>query len=208
MPAAVPIVYLPGGAGRSSFWRPVADRLWRQGAPVVLGYPGYGDVPPDPTIASLDGYFLALLGGLPARFHLVAQSMGSVLALRAAIDAPERIAGLVLCAPSGGVDVRALGAAEWRASFVEEHAALPTWFVDDRSDFTDRLHSIGARTLILSGDDDPLSPVAVGEFFRARIPGAELEVLARGGHWFALEQPDHVAERVGRFLLSATPSFP
>jgi pimeloyl-ACP methyl ester carboxylesterase len=157
-------------------------------------------VPADPTIGSLDDYFRVLLGILPVRFHVVAQSMGSVLALRAVLEAPERVARLVLCAPSGGVDVRALGAAEWRASFLEEHPALPRWFVDDRSDFTDRLRAIGAPTLILSSDRDALSPVAVGEFFRGRIPGAGLHVLSGATHWFALEQPDAVAERLGQFL--------
>ncbi len=54
---SLPIVYLPGGGGRSSFWRPVADRLWRRGAPVVLGYPGFGDVPPDPSLRSLSDLY-------------------------------------------------------------------------------------------------------------------------------------------------------
>ena len=79
--STVPIVYLPGAGGRSSFWRPVADRLWRHGAPIVLGYPGFGDVPPDPSLGSLDDLYRAIRSILPQRFHLVAQSMGNVLAL-------------------------------------------------------------------------------------------------------------------------------
>ena len=84
----LPIVYLPGGGGRArSSWRPVADRLWKRGAPIVFGYPGFGDVPPDaePALARRS---LLKLGPrrCSERFHLVAQSMGGVLALRMALS--------------------------------------------------------------------------------------------------------------------------
>jgi pimeloyl-ACP methyl ester carboxylesterase len=195
-----PIVYLPGGGGRSSFWRPVADRLWRRGAPIVLGYPGFGDAPADPSLRTLDDLYGALLAVLPHRFHLVAQSMGNVLALRMAIENPGRVASLVLCAVSGGVDVRRLGGAEWRESLRAEQPGVPTWFIDDASDFTQRLSSIGISTLVLSGDADPLSPVRVGEFVRDHIPSAELCVVSGAGHWMAHDEPDRVAPLIDRFL--------
>lgn len=196
----VPIVYLPGGGGRSSFWRPVADRLWRRGAPVVFGYPGFGDVPADPALRTLSDYYAALLAVLPPRCHLVAQSMGNVLALRAAIEHPDRIASLVLCAVSGGVDVRSLGGAEWRASLRAEQAHAPSWFIDDASDFTERLATVRIPALVLSGDADPLSPVRVGEFLRDRLPSATLSVVAGGTHTMAHDEPDRIAEGIGSFL--------
>lgn len=198
----LPIVCLPGGGGRSSFWRPVADRLWRVGAPIVLGYPGFGDAPADASLRSLSDLYAALLDVLPARFHLVAQSMGNVLALRAAIEHPERVAGFVLCAVSGGLDVRALGANDggWRDSFRAEHPSAPTWFVDDATDFTDHLALIRAPTLVLSGDRDPISPVRVGEFLRDKIPSAELHVVTGGTHWMAQDEPDRIADAIGSFL--------
>jgi pimeloyl-ACP methyl ester carboxylesterase len=193
----IPIVYLPGGGGRSSFWRPVGDRLWRLGAPIVLGYPGFGDVPPDPSIHSTDDLYGALFAILPERVHLVAQSMGNVFALRAAIEAPRRVASLTLCTVSGGVDVRALGGAEWRESLKRELPDAPTWFIDDRSDFTSRLGEVRAPTLVLSASADPLSPIAVGEFLVARIPPAKLEIIQGGTHSVALEEPDRVAALIG-----------
>jgi pimeloyl-ACP methyl ester carboxylesterase len=196
----LPIVYLPGGGGRSSFWRPVADRLWRVGAPVVLGYPGFGDVPADPSIGSLDELYAALLAALPPRVHLVAQSMGNVLALRAAIEQPARVASVTLCAVSGGIDVRALGAVEWREELRAERPEAPTWFIDDASDFTAKLAALRAPALVLSGDRDPLSPVGVGEWLAAKLPAAERHVVEGGGHWMALEQPDAVAALIGSFL--------
>ncbi len=106
--------------------------------------------------------------------------MGNVLALRLALDHPGRVAGLVHCALSGGVDVRALGGAEWRPSLRVEQPSAPTWFIDDDSDFTDRLASIGVPALVITGDADPLSPVAVGEFVRDKIPLAALRVVSGG----------------------------
>ncbi len=215
---ALPIVYLPGAAGRSSFWRPVGDRLCRLGAPIVLGYPGFGDVPPASgktasgttyETESLDGYYRSLLEILPARFHLVAQSMGNVLALRLALEtrADGRVASLVLCALTGGVDVRALGGTEWRDSYRRERASLPQWFADDTSDFTQRLPELALPVLALSGDADPLSPPAVGTFLAARLPNADAHIVAGGTHSMAEELPDLVADRIGSFLLGcAKPS--
>ena len=200
--ALLPIVYLPGGGGRSSFWRPVADRLWRHGAPMVFGYPGFGDVPADPSLRSLSDLYDALLAVLPERFHVVAQSMGSVLALRAVVEHPERVASLVLCAVSGGIDVRGLGGAEWRHSLRAEQPAAPTWFADDASDFTERLGAIGVPALVIAGEADPLSPVAVGEFLRDRMPAAILQVVSGGTHAMALEEPDRIAALMGPFLRS------
>jgi pimeloyl-ACP methyl ester carboxylesterase len=196
----LPIVYFPGAGGRSSFWRPVADRLWRHGAPIVLGYPGFGDVPADDTLHTLGDLHAALLAVLPPRFHLVAQSMGNVLALRAAIEQPGRVASLTLCAVSGGVDVKRLGGAEWRVSLRGEQPQAPTWFIDDASDFTEQLPSLRVPALVIAGEADPLSPVAVGEFVRDRIPSAALHVVERGSHSTAYDEPDRVAPVVGRFL--------
>jgi pimeloyl-ACP methyl ester carboxylesterase len=199
---SLPIAFLPGGGGRSSFWRPVADRLWRRGAPVVFGYPGFGDVPADPSLRSLDDLYEALLATLPDRFHLVAQSMGNVLALRTLVEHPERVASYVGCAVSGGIDVAALGAAEWRSWLRSEQPAAPSWFYDDASDFTMRLGSIEAPVLVLGGDADTLSPPAVGEFLRDHIPAASLHVIHGGDHSMAYDEPDRVAAPIAAFLTS------
>jgi pimeloyl-ACP methyl ester carboxylesterase len=196
----LPIVYWPGGGGRSSFWRPVADRLWRRGAPIVFGYPGFGDAPPDPTLKSLPDLYEALLSVLPPRFHLVAQSMGNVLALRAALEHPGRVASLVLCAVSGGIDVRGLGGAEWRESLRADQPHAPSWFIDDRSDFTDRLATLEIPALVIAGEHDPLSPVRVGEFLRDRLPSATLIVVAGGTHAMAHDEPDRIAALIEPFL--------
>ncbi len=168
---------------------------------MVFGYPGFGDAPADETLASLPDLYHALLAVLPSRFHVVAQSMGNVLALRMAIEHPQRVASLVLCAVSGGVDIAGLGGAAWRETLRAAQPSAPTWFIDDASDFTDSLGSVRVPARVLSGDRDPLSPVRVGEFLCARMPHAELRVIAGGTHGMAEDEPDRVAPLIADFLV-------
>ncbi|TMA45355.1 MAG: alpha/beta fold hydrolase [Deltaproteobacteria bacterium] len=63
-----------------------------------------------------------------------------------------------------------------------------------------RLRRVRARTLVLWGRQDGLVPLVYGERYRARIPGAVLEVLDRCGHLPPIERPAEFAEAVLRFL--------
>ena len=63
-----------------------------------------------------------------------------------------------------------------------------------------RLGRVTAPTLVLWGREDGLVPLVYGERYRARIPGARLEVLERCGHLPAIERPAEFAEAVLGFL--------
>ena len=196
-----PLVFLPGAGGSASFWRPVADRLADLGRAHLFGYPGFDGVPSDSSIESLDDLFRWLVERLPpGPSHVIAQSMGGVLAARLAIERAELVAHLVLVATSGGIDAARLGAADWRADFSAAHPDVPTWFVDDRTDLTDRLREIRAPTLLLWSDADPISPPAVAQHLLTRIPGARLVTIAGGNHGFASERPDEVASIIRSHL--------
>jgi pimeloyl-ACP methyl ester carboxylesterase len=195
------LVFLPGAAGRESFWRPVADRLADLGDATVLGYPGFGGVPVDPAVRSLDDLFHWVVERLPpGASDVIAQSMGGILAVRLAAERPERVSRLVLVATSGGVDVRRLGAAEWRHAYRATLPDVPGWFVDDRTDLTDRLAAVRAPTLLLWSDADPISPPSVARFLAGRIAGARVVTVAGGTHSFASERPDEVASIVRAHL--------
>ncbi|KAA2235497.1 bifunctional 3-oxoadipate enol-lactonase/4-carboxymuconolactone decarboxylase PcaDC [Salinarimonas soli] len=67
-------------------------------------------------------------------------------------------------------------------------------------DLRERISGIAAPTLILAGADDPATPVAHMEEIRARIPDAELVVIPRAAHLFAVERPDVTASHLLAFL--------
>jgi pimeloyl-ACP methyl ester carboxylesterase len=101
--AGATIVLLHAGVCDRRSWREVGARLGDAGRDVVAyDRRGFGDVPPagapfrhvDDVIAVLD----AVSPDAPA--SLVGSSMGGQVALDAALEAPERIAGLVLLAPA------------------------------------------------------------------------------------------------------------
>jgi pimeloyl-ACP methyl ester carboxylesterase len=191
-------VYLPGALGSADFWAPVAERLVDLGPAVRLGWPGFGDEPLDPgvrSVSELVGWTLARMP--PGASDVVAQSMGGVVATLLALEHPERVRRLVLCATSGGIDVTALGAADWRAGY---DSALPDWFVVDRTDLTERLSTLRAPTLVVYGDADPLCPEAVARALVARIPEATLACVRDGRHAMARDRPGEVAALVRQHL--------
>ncbi|HSN13185.1 MAG TPA: alpha/beta hydrolase, partial [Anaeromyxobacteraceae bacterium] len=61
----VPMVFLPGAYGRTTFWRPVAGRLADVGPATLVAYPGFGDEPPAPGVHDVDDLYRWLLGRLP-----------------------------------------------------------------------------------------------------------------------------------------------
>ena len=196
-----PLLFLPGASGRAAFWSPVAGRLTALGPATTITWPGFAGAPPEPSVGSLDDLFSWLVARLPpGRAHVVAQSMGGVLALRLALDRPERVDRLVLCATSGGLDVASLGAADWRPEYRASLPDVPPWFLADRTDLSARLGEVRARTLLLWSDADPVSPLAVGRALQARLPDARLAVFPGGDHLFAEQRAPEVAEAVRRFL--------
>jgi pimeloyl-ACP methyl ester carboxylesterase len=74
------------------------------------------------------------------------------------------------------------------------------WFVDDRTDFTDRLTEIRAPTLLVWSDADPISPPAVAHRLAGRIPNTRMVTVAGGSHAFANERPDEVASIIRSHL--------
>jgi poly(3-hydroxyoctanoate) depolymerase len=192
-------LFLPGGGGRRAFWEPVAGRLSRAGRAVFFPWPGFGDEPHEPAIRSLDDlYAWFVLRAPDGPSNVVAQSMGGVLAMRFAIEHPERVRRLVLVATSGGT--RSRFGIDWRAGFRAEHASAPDWFERDRTDLEPRLGDVRAPALLLFGDDDPIAPVSMGEHLRSLLGDARLVVIPGGTHMLAEEKPDEVAGAIDAHL--------
>ena len=67
-------------------------------------------------------------------------------------------------------------------------------------DTTARLAQIAAPTLVIAGDLDAGTPLAMSQLLASSIPGAQLVVLADASHVSALEQPAAFAATVIAFL--------
>jgi pimeloyl-ACP methyl ester carboxylesterase len=188
-------LFLPGSGGRRAFWEPISARLGRAGRRVLFAWPGFGDAPSEPSIQSLDdlyAWFVARAPNSPS--NVVAQSMGGVLAMRFAIDHPDRVRRLVLVATSGGTRLRF--GIDWRLGFRAERANVPDWFERDRTELDVRLGEVRAPTLLLFGDQDPIAPVATGEYLRSLLHDARLVVIEGATHMLAEERADEVARAI------------
>jgi pimeloyl-ACP methyl ester carboxylesterase len=194
------LLFLPGASGKVDFWKPVSARLEHGGARRFIGYPGLGGLPADPEVTGFDALSRRVTREMTTPVALIAQSMGGVIAVLAALQKPELVRHLVLSVTSGGIDLSSFGAAEWRTEFEANHPNAPRWFMDDRTDLSARLAEISAPVLLLWGDADPISPVAVGRRLAELLPNAELVVLAGGTHDLAVERADEVAVMIERHL--------
>jgi pimeloyl-ACP methyl ester carboxylesterase len=194
------ILFLPGASGNTDFWRPVADLLTIPGDKIHFGWPGFGPTPPDPAIQGIDDLVRLVIAEITGPSALIAQSMGGVIALLAALEKPELVTHLVLTATSGGMNLAALGAKNWRPAFMAANPTYPEWFADYSVDLTDQLGTLDIPVLLLWGDSDPISPPAVGEKLRSLLPHAELHILNGGTHDLGFEFADAVALLIDEHL--------
>lgn len=73
----------------------------------------------------------------------------------------------------------------------------------ERPDSVPTLPTINVPTLILAGDEDVLSPVADAELMRRNIPGSQLRIVPRAGHYAVWEQSEEVGKILRQFLDSS-----
>jgi 3-oxoadipate enol-lactonase len=69
-----------------------------------------------------------------------------------------------------------------------------------RPDSVETLKSIHVPTLLITGDEDPLTGVNEAELMRRHIENSQLRVIPKAGHYAAWEQPSDVARLLRGFL--------
>ena len=74
------------------------------------------------------------------------------------------------------------------------------WPLPDRG-LKNRIHRIGAPTLIVWGDADRIIAPDYAKEFSKRIAGSHVEMIAKAGHLPHIEQPDAVTKAVLGFLV-------
>lgn len=143
------------------------------------------------------------------QMSLVGVSLGAVVALDAAIRAPEHVSHLVLAAgqvnpPKAVMRAQRLvfslmPARRIAAMGVEKKRFLQALDEAARVDYRAQLGKVQAKTLVLVGaSDKPNLPAA--QALAAGIPGARLEIVESAGHQLNTDAPERFNELVYDFL--------
>lgn len=194
------LMFLPGASGNTQFWKPVSDGLHHPGLREFFAWPGFGGVPPEPDIAGIDDLVKRVAASITGPVDLLAQSMGGTIAIRAALQKPALVKHMVLSVTSGGLDVASLGGVDWRPTFRELNPTVPSWFANYREDLTLRLGELPFPVLLLWGDADPISPVAVGRRLAELLPRAELVIIKGGTHDLVSDRANEIIPYIERHL--------
>ena len=161
-------------------------------------------------------------------------SMGGAVALTLALTHPGEIGGLILVSTGAKLGVapeilEGLKSAPmrtiediitpWSFSSIdlglarEARAALsvsnlPVFLNDYLAcsvfDIRQDLPKITARTLVVCGDKDRMTPPKFSHYLQANISGSELRLIEDSGHMLPLEKPDALAAAVQAFLAGLT----
>jgi pimeloyl-ACP methyl ester carboxylesterase len=206
-----PLLLLHGGTGTGSDWKHVFDldglaQRWRVITPDARGHGRSTNPGGEFTFRRCARDVVAILDALGIeQVRAVGMSLGAKTLLHVATEEPQRVGAMVLVSATPRFPeatrtaFRAAAAAthspeEWarmRALHVhgdEQIAALwqlPRRFADNTEDMSftpQRLGRIEARTLLVSGDRDPLYPVELAVELYRGIPGSSLWVVPGGGH--------------------------
>jgi pimeloyl-ACP methyl ester carboxylesterase len=202
---------------------------------VAFDLPGHGRSA-GPGRNSVEAYsqsLLALLDELKLEQAILAgHSMGGAVALWAALQCPERVAGLVLAGTGArlhimpalldGMDQNPI----WAIQLIMERAydqyailaALAagenaffqidplTFQADllacDSFDVRSNLGEIACPALILCGESDQMTPLKFSQTLHDGIADAELVTVPRAGHMVILEQSDVVNTAIRNWLTS------
>jgi pimeloyl-ACP methyl ester carboxylesterase len=201
-PMATKTLFLPGAGASASFWKPVAERAGLDS--VLLAWPGLGNEPADPGVNGIDDLVAMVLNRMDPPVNIVAQSMGGLVAIKAALAAPGKVKRLVLTATSAGVPVADLGGSDWRADYYRAYPRAARWIGEPVGDLSARIRTIEAPTLLLWGGSDPISPVAVGDRLRTLLPDATLHIIPDADHDLAQTHAALVADLILRHLTAAS----
>jgi pimeloyl-ACP methyl ester carboxylesterase len=86
------------------------------------------------------------------------------------------------------------------ANYVPEHVYLHQLQAAVAFDASERVREIRAPTLVITGDADTIVPAQNSRNLAARIPHAELRIIAGGSHTFFIEKADEFNRAVVEFI--------
>jgi pimeloyl-ACP methyl ester carboxylesterase len=197
-PAAMThLLFLPGAGGAAAFWHPLGALLPAEWDRTYLNWPGLGHEGHRDGFEGFDALTAWAARHLAETGNVViAQSMGAIVALRLALRFSDKISKLVLTAGSGGLDMGRFGAADWRPDYRATFPNAARWIETEKPDHTAEMAKIMQPALLLWGDADAISPLAVGRQLERLLPRAALHVVAGGDHDFAKVHAAEIAPLV------------
>jgi pimeloyl-ACP methyl ester carboxylesterase len=225
VPGSIPLMHVHGFAVSGSYLLPTARALARRATTLVPDLPGYGRSAAWGHALGIPSLAWALLQVLDAlgleRVVLVGNSMGGPVCLEVAHSAPERVAGVVLVSPAGGMHNQPLTRAlvQLALDVGRESPRMARVVVPDYLRFgpVNALHLFGelvrfpslerilrtpVPTLAVIGSRDPLMPPPwrVREVGRLAPPHLTVAVIEGAAHAMNYSHPGELAHVIGCWL--------
>ncbi|GAB4467771.1 MAG: alpha/beta hydrolase [Anaerolineae bacterium] len=227
-----PLLLIHGAGGIHLGWPPQVRRLKHVWV-IAPDLPGHGqsDGEAHQAIGDYTADLLRLLDGLGIERVIVAgHSMGGAIAQQLALDAPGRVAGLVLVSTGARLPVtpvileNVIGSTGTVIDFVMTYAYGPTTGEDilrlgrqtleacppqtlyndylacSVFDSRDRLDSIQVPALIVGGGEDKMTPARFSVYLDEYLPRSSLHLIERAGHMIPVEYPDLLADIITEWL--------
>jgi pimeloyl-ACP methyl ester carboxylesterase len=194
------LIFLPGASGSTTFWHPLIEKLPQQYRTKIIGYPGFGDTPESFEVKGFEDLTNYVLNQINDDSVIIAQSMGGIFAVAAALKKPQLVKGLVLIATSGGINLERFNVQDWREAYRQAFLKYPDWFVTTNINYEEFLSDINVETLLIWGDQDPVSPVEVGTYLNQKFGNSTLYVVKNGDHQLAEKHADEVAVQIKDYL--------
>ena len=243
-----PVLMIHGLGGTSNVWTPVLPALARFRT-VRPDLPGAGRSHRVEGALSIDRFVRALMRVCGAtgveRAHVVAHSMGTIIAFHLAALEPRLVRSMALFGPLTALPepsrgpIRARGAKARKegesgmqaiadaivqaATSTETRTKRPVSVAAVRESVMRQcpegyarscealseaqsadLSKIACPVLLVTGDEDAIAPPQAVRGIGERIAGAQVEVLARCGHWTPYEKPEECSELLRKFLEKRT----
>ncbi len=226
--AAPPILMLHGLVVSSSYFRPVAHHLDERFSLYIPDMPGFGRSTTG-SVRDLDAMIATLVAwmdvhGLDAPV-VMANSLGCQVATLLATRYPERVAALVMVAPtmdpavSGPIGAMLRGLRDiprerrslWRIWIPDFFLAGPVqalrWLaIALRDDQRARLPGIRQPVVAIAGERDPICPASWVESFAGALPNGRFEVISGAPHAMNYSAPDALASIVANLVENGTTS--
>jgi len=220
------ILFCNGGGQAMAVWDHIVEPLARGGRRVLLhDRRGTGDseagAPESHTFETFrDDAFAVMDAAGVAKAVVCGLAFGSRVAVRMALDRPERLEGLVLFDATGAMPApeaeRIAGAQEaerlrtaagiatpardpaWTAMRFPEGRGLNARALDGHPDWIEGLQAIRMPTLVAVGEQDP--NIGGGRRMASEIPRARFVAMPMTGHGSNVQRPDLLTGLLQEFL--------